>query len=467
MQKINLKMPFSATCFAAPLVAILLFFCVNFAAATAPVPGKIENVTVYRQGAKLTGSAAIPIVAGMQEVVITDLTNSAIQQSLQVTLRTNGVQLISASYRVNNLREQKVSQRLQELRDSVVLLDEQGHTLQNQIDIFNAEERATISLGENRLGGTERGVIDDIAKLGEYYQKRLNEIRIAIQKIQKQQTIINRIYTKTNTELVYLNQKIDKPVGEISLKIKADAATTLDVGFSILTNSAYWIPLYDLKASDLDKPLKLFYKANIFQTTGYDWEGVKVKVSSGNPSARNDLPEWKPRFISIITPNYYERDTDGDGVPDRYEQIQKNTGKMDENGISANNGDYKQRIEINQEELSRKQEVDRKRQYLPPPPPPGDASVSVELDLDEKQAIASDGQAHLIAIQTLDIPAEYEYNTIPREEQAAFLVAKITDFGKYNLVEGKANLFFGNTYIGQSTIKPKIVDPWKSKYIQI
>ncbi|MEY4927281.1 MAG: hypothetical protein RI894_1717 [Bacteroidota bacterium] len=444
------------------LNTLLLFvFNAYCAVANPPVAGKIESVTVYRQGAKLVGSAKMPVTAGVQEVVITDLTNSAVQQSLQVTLRTTGVQLISASYRTNNLREQKVSQRLQELRDSVVLLDEQGHTLQNQIDIFNIEEHSIISLGENHLGGADKGVtIDDLAKLGEYYQKRLNDIRAAIQKIQKQQTAINRIYTKTNTELVYLNQKQDKPVGEITLKIKSETSSILDIGFSILTNNAYWIPLYDLKASDLDKPLQLSYKANIFQTTGYDWEGVQVKVSSGNPNAQNDLPIWKPRFINISMPNYYETDSDGDGVPDMIDKIQvyNNEAKMDPNGISANNGNYKQRIEINQQELSRKQEFDRKKMYLPPPPPPGDASVSVELDLADKQDIASDGQAHLIAIQALDIPAEYEYRSIPREEPAAFLLAKIVDFGKYNLVKGVANLFFGNTYIGQSVINPNTIN---------
>ncbi len=442
--------------------SLLLLFNAYFALGSPPVAGKIESVTVYRQGAKLVGSAKSVITAGVQEVVITDLTNSAIQQSLQVTLRTNGVQLIAASYRTNNLREQKVSQRLQELRDSVVLLDEQGHTLQNQIDIFNIEERSIISLGENHLGGTDKGVtIEDIAKLGEYYQKRLNDIRAAIQKIQKQQTLVNRVYTKTNTELVYLNQKQDKPVGEITLKIKSEIATSLDIGFSILTNNAYWVPLYDLKASDLDKPLQLSYKANIFQTTGYDWEGVKVKVSSGNPNAQNDLPNWHPRFINIATPHDdIMTDSDGDGVPNMLdkEQSYNEKIKMDQNGISANNGNYKQRIEINQQELSRKQEFDRKKAYLPPPPPPGDASVSVELDLEEKQDIASDGQAHLIAIQTMDIPAEYEYRSIPREEPAAFLLAKITDFGKYNLVKGVANLFFGNTYIGQSIINPNTIN---------
>jgi uncharacterized protein (TIGR02231 family) len=80
------------------------------------------------------------------------------------------------------------------------------------------------------------------------------------------------------------------------------------------------------------------------------------------------------------------------------------------------------------------------------------------LDLADKQDIASDGQAHLIAIQALDIPAEYEYRSIPREEPAAFLLAKIVDFGKYNLVKGVANLFFGNTYIGQSVINPNTIN---------
>jgi uncharacterized protein (TIGR02231 family) len=41
-------------------------------------------------------------------------------------------------------------------------------------------------------------------------------------------------------------------------------------------------------------------------------------------------------------------------------------------------------------------------------------------------------------------------------EQAAFLLAKITDYGKYNMLAGPANIFFDDMYIGQTHLNPKV-----------
>ena len=38
-----------------------------------------------------------------------------------------------------------------------------------------------------------------------------------------------------------------------------------------------------------------------------------------------------------------------------------------------------------------------------------------------------------------------------------FLLAKITDYGRYNLLPGVANIFYQDTYVGQTTVNPQTV----------
>lgn len=52
------------------------------------------------------------------------------------------------------------------------------------------------------------------------------------------------------------------------------------------------------------------------------------------------------------------------------------------------------------------------------------------------------------------MPAKYSYFTAPRLDEAAFLVAKISDWSKYNLLPGNANLIIDNNFAGSSYINP-------------
>jgi uncharacterized protein (TIGR02231 family) len=56
-----------------------------------------------------------------------------------------------------------------------------------------------------------------------------------------------------------------------------------------------------------------------------------------------------------------------------------------------------------------------------------------------------------------DLPATYQYHSVPKLDQTAFLLAKVTDWGKLNLLPGQANIFFEGAYVGESTIDPSTV----------
>jgi hypothetical protein len=68
--------------------------------------------------------------------------------------------------------------------------------------------------------------------------------------------------------------------------------------------------------------------------------------------------------------------------------------------------------------------------------------INVEFEIDITQTIPSDGKEHIVGIKTFEVPATYKYHVVPKLDPAAFLLAKITDYGKYNLLAGNANIFF-------------------------
>lgn len=53
------------------------------------------------------------------------------------------------------------------------------------------------------------------------------------------------------------------------------------------------------------------------------------------------------------------------------------------------------------------------------------------------------------------LPAAYTYRSTPKIDKDAFLVAETTDWAKLNLLEGEANVYFENTFVGKSILSPR------------
>jgi uncharacterized protein (TIGR02231 family) len=410
------------------------------------VSGKIEKVTVFRQSAKLNGSATASVQSGTQEVVITDLTNNAVQQSLQVKLGSAQAHLLSATFRVNYLKINTATARLKILRDSVKMIVNETNAVTDQLQVNTDEMDIIKKTAENRLGGTEKGAsFEDIKNIADFYQKRLNELHITQRKLTQKTQELNELQNKYQMTINTLDGQRTKPVGEIVLKMDMDAAATFPIEFSILTNAASWTPIYDLKAAEGNKPLQLVYKANIQQSSGYDWKDVQLLVSSGNPNVDNTLPKLEARYVDFMQVQAVA-----------YGQIQKNTAKESSNEPQQ----IQQQMLANNDNMAVYDKISLGDYSLnmPPPPPPNatDAGATIEMEIERKQTIPSDAQVHLLEVNKFEIPVTYEYQTVPRKEHAAFLLAKITNFGQYNLIAGTANLFFNETYVGQSDINPSV-----------
>jgi len=78
--------------------------------------------------------------------------------------------------------------------------------------------------------------------------------------------------------------------------------------------------------------------------------------------------------------------------------------------------------------------------------------TTVEIEVDEPYTIKTNGERMLIDLKVYEIPAIYQYSAIPKLEKDAFLIAKISDWSKYSLLEGESNLYFEDGFVGKSIL---------------
>ena len=213
------------------------------------------------------------------------------------------------------------------------------------------------------------------------------------------------------------------PSGEISVTVSSEKQVSAKLSFSYVVTNAAWYPSYDIRVDDIKNPVKIFYKANVFQNSGVDWKDVRLSFSNATPWVAGDIPVLYPWFIDYYNP-----------APVR-------------NRALAQRSEAPVMMEVS----AAKENVEAKAMATPPVPVEKKiGETTVTFDINIPYSIPSDGKIQTVEIQQLTIPADYKYITLPKLSTLAYLTANITDWAKLSLQSGEATLYFENTFVGKS-----------------
>lgn len=423
-------------------IALVLFSSFGALAENRVIP-VISEVTVYRSGAKVSSTATVRVPAGQSEVVFENLSPYFNANSLQVRISGSST-LTSAIFQMKTPGPGPESPRAPVLRDSLVLLGDDFTRIRDEREVLNSEN-TLISNKMNQIGTAHTGAspaitlsVTELRELSTFYRQRLMEIKERLLQLAIKERKTNELYRKIQETLTLLQPNIANQTGEIILKIDAAAAQSIEITCTYLITQAGWTPLYDLRSEGLDKALRLAYKANVRNQSGFDWKDVKLHLSTANPLVNNNRPVLTPVFVDF-RPLYVQQGLD------------KQLNEMNTYNMA----------QVQTRDLSRARSEDEAELddfvFNPAPPERNQDDFITNFDLAKPQNIRANGQDNVVTVDEQDIPAEYEYHAVPKLEAAVFLLAKIADYGKYNLLPGTANIFYQDTYIGQTVLNPQTV----------
>lgn len=406
------------------LFITLLISQALFAADDILVKPSLSNVKVFLRGAQLSYFASVKVDKGFNDIVFTGLASNIDRNSINVSAKGDAI-IMSVVQRFDYLRTPEKTPQIKMLEDS---LESQNKLLvfnQNELDVLKYE--TDLILANKNIGNEKVGVsVAELQKMAEFYRKRLSEIKnkmfdltLNAKKIQKN---IERIQNQLNE----LNNQLNKPTNEIVVTVSGKTSGTVDIDLSYLIYDAGWQPAYDVRVDKINSPAQLSYKANVWQNCGFDWKNIEIVLSTRNPNVNNNKPEFYPWFIDFMRPVAY-REMMKAGAVSNSVDLQAPMPVKDEVSQAETMADYFEAVET---------------------------QLSVEFTPTIKYSIPSDGKPHSVALQEFSVPAKYEYYAVPKLDNNAFLVARLTDWTNYNLLPGQANIYFENSYVGQSSINP-------------
>lgn len=445
------------------ILSVLLFLCLANVWGENRVASDVKEATLYLTGAKLQNTANVSLVAGTNDLIFENLTPYVNGQSLQVKIKGNA-RLMSVKFRTHYPEQPKLDPRVKVYNDSIIYFLDEQQLLTDERGIL-AQEEAFMMLFSNKIGNTTTSPdgstttgmsSKEVTDFTTLYRGRLLEIKKRLLEITK----IERKYTENmerlKEKIANLRPSTTKTSGEIVMQVNSPVAQSVEITCIYLTTAASWKPIYDISSEGTDKPVKLTYKAEIRQTTGLDWKNIKVHVSTANPFSNNSRPLLYPLYANFQIMHAY-RDYDGDGRYEEDEKIKEQTEamRMAAPAVTSNMS------QISTYDLSRAISDPNKISLNPidkiDATTETNNDTKIELDVPLTHTISANGEEHLVEVSENEIPATYEYHAVPKLDQHVFLLAKITNYGQYNIMPANANIFYQNTFIGQSFIDTKTV----------
>lgn len=409
------------------LISIVVFAIPLAIFSQKEVPSKIKNTTVFFNGAQVTREASVQIQSGTNLLLFSDLPQN-INPKTVVVESSSSITLLSVKHNLNYLRNQEKPKEVVKMEDSLKLLQQKLQFKNSMLQVYREEE--TMLLANKAIGGENNGVqAENLKNTTDFFRQRLIDIKTKQYDLALEIQKINETIQRLNNQVSQLMSSRGGPVSEIYVSVSAKTSLTANLKISYYVPNAQWVPMYDIRATEVGKPVQLSLKANVINNTGENWENTNITLSSSNPLESGVKPVLRPWYLFPYT-----------SVTTGYKNI---SAKESAAPVSADRGVFL-KDEVKFETTASYTSV---QQNL----------TTIEYVISLPYSIPADGKEYTVDIQEYTLPAVYEYQCVPKIERDAFLIARITGWEQYNLLPGQSNLFAEGKFIGNSYIDPASV----------
>ncbi len=409
----------------------------------------LTNATVYfGYGADLKHGSKANLAAGMQQLIINNVSLYPDMNTLQISC-PEIVTILSYTHRIYSKPPVVVPPpTYQKSYDSIKNYQKQINIFTNDQSIKNDMVLRITKLIENNFTTPDKKNItsEELVKLTTYYTDKISLLKQQVFDLEDKKNNLNELIAAIQDRLDQLSQENKpieqpKPVGQLILQVMSKTAGPVDFDFNYFTRNAGWVPTYDIRVKTIDNSFKLVYKAMVSQTTGLNWNGVKLNLSTSNPNQGNTIPVLSPLYLQLYVPVLYNQVTIAASA------YSMEAPQLDEVVVSGAPVKKAKNLAYSTQKLEVKDFLTLKESQL---------NTNFEIDL--PYDIPSDGVAYSVNIKDEMIPATYQHVAVPKLDNDAFLIAKINNWDSLSLLPGDANIIMDNVYLGKSYLNPNTTD---------
>ena len=374
---------------------------------------KANTVSIYRSGAEVVRTGEVSLPAGTSALEITGISAGADRNTVRFF---TGAPFVCTRFRFLSDRERETMEKESDaLKEELEFLNKQNETKALQISLWQTNGNFT-----------------------EHTRTNPAEVEAYIEALPARLLRLNKEIFENEKKIKELREKIDEALrlesGPILYaEVSAENAGVCRIELRYQESQASWAPFYEIH-TDAKEPLELRMRADLRQTTGEDWDDVKLSLLSGNPAAGDKLPELRPLYVDLRAP--VTSMPRGVGAPmmgamkmavcEDAEAAMPMEDTVSMNVIRAETP----AAEVNEEQ------------------------TMSEYILPQRQRVPSDPNGIYADLMTISIPVEYEIVTVPRKYPHAFFTARIKTADLPPRDINDAQVYLKGIYTGDTDLSP-------------
>ena len=455
------------------VAGVLICLLATYSFAEVPrTKGDISKVTVYRGQALVNRIINVDLPPGTSELIVEGLPAKIIPESLFAQTSGN-TKVLSVRY-----RERAVEA---DTRKEVKELDEQIKIVRNQLRYANRDHQHGGNLWQRydniweltadaAKADFNRGLLqsEQIESLTKYLENKYTALHQNALKLEDQIAELKENLELLNRKRAELDAGRSRTEREAVLYISNESKAKSVIELNYLVNGANWLPQYNLIANPNKSKVLIEYNAVVNQTSGEDWNGIRLNLSTAEPAMVAAAPVLEPVVVAL-TSRHGDRSLqsmismDAGAGPQQIEEKQPRfRGRSKEfeellrnRRVQAKKGAKAQkqlgRIAVSNQALELvadiKELAEMKQQMEEIARIEG---VSVTYNLPGKLTLSSRTDQQLVTIASVTSKADFTLVATPLLTDYVYLQAEVLNDSDTIFLPGPAGMFRNGEFVGKS-----------------
>lgn len=383
---------------------------------------KLNQATIFLRGAELDNNVTLNLPAGQSEVVLSNIANNIDPKSLSISIDNDDVI-------INTINVKKIP-IAPSYPSAIAVLMEKQKDINKRIEVLNininvGDEQIALLKDQSFFGYGETQSLEHSSQKFDFISQKMTSIL-------NQQKAAREEIAELTEKLEELNRQleIDMPIiakekTQIVLSLGTSKNLTSKMRISYITPDAGWSPAYDIRSQGMDKPILLTYKADVIQNTGLNWDKVKLVLTSTNPSLNITAPTLSPWYLSLYN----------------------NTAKF-----RNSNMDMKMAMPAPVSEAMNEAPREQLSKGITRYVTTNNNGINLSHTIALPYTLKNSTEPNTLVINQKEVVADYRYLTTPKLVEEVYLQAEVKDWENLNLLNGRANIYYMNSFVGNSYI---------------
>ena len=420
-----------------------LLAALTLSAAAADIPttaAKVHTVTVYGDRAEVVRHLTATIEAGDHTLTFENLPGATDLSSVRVDGK--------GAFTLVDIRGERIQTK--EVADERVLkLTKELEALRAQLnDLTLADNRITQrkSALEKVLGrltsvGKESANAEmDPSKWAAYLQYHVDTLAKLDQEILANGVSRNSLtldVDRVQRELNELNAQRFKFRNVARVRIEAKQAGPIELDLAYVVRGPSWNPLYDIRADTKLKTVQVNYHAEVRQSTGENWKGVALKLSTAQPNLGGREPQMSPWFIQRFIPQPV---TVTGGVmlesapkPERADRGSANRDKVSTLAASAPAALTAVSMDFSYARVNT-------------------GGTAATFAIPRAYDVPSDNKPAKVAIASESFPSEFRHTCVPKLSPHVYLKTKAINKSDFPFIAGPTAVFLDGAFVANASL---------------